>query len=85
MREWRRVPVYTKCGQCGALIPAETPALFIKLPNIKRDRIRCAGCVGEPPPDLPERIVRSPMTKRMQPLSKAMPRDYTARLLGERE
>lgn len=97
MREWRRVPSATLCGYCGEQISRDVPALFTKLPNVKRERVRCALCVGEAPPDLPARIVlrgetvdgvRSGVTKRMQPLAKvaaSLPVDYSARRIGERE
>lgn len=85
MNEWRRNPSDTLCGYCGEQILTDAPALFTKLPNVKRERVRCVKCAGEAPPDLPARIVRSPMTKRMQPIGRAIPIDYRNLALGERE
>ena len=54
-REWRRAPVDLLCGYCqDQTIPKGTPALFIALPGVKRERIRCANCAGNAPPPLPE-------------------------------
>jgi hypothetical protein len=94
LKEWRRVPSDTLCGYCGRVIAREIPALFTRLPNIKRERVRCQECAGPAPPDLPPRVilrgetvdgVRSGTTRRMRPLKSAIPYDYTNRLLGERE
>ncbi len=85
MKEWRRVPADTLCGYCGEQIKTDHPALFTKLPNIKRERVRCALCVGEAPPDLPPAGPRQQFTKPMQQLKRAIPKDYTNRMLGERE
>ncbi len=91
MKEWRRVPSDTICGYCGVVIRADFPAQFTRLPEVKRERVRCPLCAGEPAPDLPERIqIYNSITPTPKPRVKRFstfqpPRDYTARLLGERE
>lgn len=94
MREWRRVPVETLCGGCPKTIPKDAPALFITLPNVKREKVRCEECEGPAPPDLPPRETRPQMfTKRMKPTKgiaagftreRLSDADWTARILGER-
>ncbi len=57
-REWRRVASDTLCGLCvNKTIPKGEPALFISLPMVKRERIRCQSCAGESAPELPARVV----------------------------
>ncbi len=58
-RSWKRVPTDCFCGYCqpNRQIVKGEPALFITLPGVKRDRIRCQNCAGEAPPDLPELMV----------------------------
>ena len=86
MRTWERVNDLALCGQCGKDLPTGTPVLVITIQSIKRRKIRCQECAGlEAPPDLPPLLERSQMTKRMQPIARAIPKDYTNRLLGERE
>ncbi len=56
-REWRRMPADSLCGYCPQrIIVKHEPALFITLPGVKRERVRCVNCAGEAPPNLPERI-----------------------------
>jgi DNA-directed RNA polymerase subunit RPC12/RpoP len=45
------------CGYCPhRIIVKNEPALFITLPGVKRERVRCQNCAGEAVPDLPARI-----------------------------
>jgi len=95
MREWRRVPADTLCGNCSNTIPQDEPAIYIKLENVKRELVRCQSCIGVAPPDLPPRIRPQSTTKPMQKLKRTalgMTRERveselaaTARMLGERE
>jgi hypothetical protein len=74
MREWRRVVVDTRCGYCGATIPKGEPARFTAIATIKRQRIRCANCAGEAPPDLPALIERlRDISAAFQQVSAALP------------
>lgn len=59
MTEWRRVVTDTLCGYCGHSIPKGDPARYTKIGDIRRERVRCADCVGPAPPDLPPLIERS--------------------------
>jgi hypothetical protein len=60
------------CGNCGDVLAPGTPVLVITLNagiyKVERPRYRCQACAGKAPPDLPLRVERSPMTKRMQPM-----------------
>lgn len=99
MREWRRVSVITMCGGCGNIVPAETPMQIIKIPGVKREKVRCSECVGDAPPDLPARIVTRAatgggFTKPATPIQRTAAQftrarlsdaDWTARIMGERE
>ena len=98
MREWRRVPADTLCGNCPNVIPADESAIYIKLPNVKRELVRCQNCVGLAPPDLPQRPPRVEPQGFTKPMSKlkrtamGYTRERvesalaaTARMLGERE
>jgi hypothetical protein len=59
MTEWRRVPSDTLCGGCAQRITEGAPALFRKLPNVKRERVRGECCAGDAPPDLPPLVERT--------------------------
>ncbi len=57
-REWRRAPADTMCGYCiNRIVKADEPALYTKLPNVKRERVRCQSCAGEAAPELPDRVI----------------------------
>lgn len=46
------------CGYCPQrVIKQGEPALFISLPGVKRERVRCQNCAGDAAPELPERMV----------------------------
>jgi hypothetical protein len=56
VRAWERVRVGQLCGRCGAALEVGDPILVITLVRgTRRPRqfIRCAGCEGPAPPDLP--------------------------------
>lgn len=70
MKDWRRLETTAYCGRCGNEIPAGEALLALHLEKVTRLIIRCANCEGPAPPDLPALIVRSPTTKKMQPLAR---------------
>jgi hypothetical protein len=76
MRTWERLQLPTLCGNCGALLDIGAPALIITIQSLKRRKIRCAECAGLAPPELPALPERSPSTKPMQPIARAVPRDW---------
>ncbi len=66
-REWRRAPAATMCGLCyQRIIEQDEPALYITLPGVKRERIRCQSCAGEAAPNLPERILVAGVAEQAQ-------------------
>jgi hypothetical protein len=50
-RMWRRAPVNHCCGFCAKAIHQGDPAIFIKIPPVVREKVRCVECAGEKPPD----------------------------------
>lgn len=86
MRTWDRIGNRDTCGQCGKLLLRGDPVLVITIESLKRRKLRCEECAGlKAPPDLPALIEKVPRTAPMQPIARAIPKDYSARLLGERE
>lgn len=66
-REWRRMPADSLCGYCPQrIIVKNEPALFITLPGVKRERVRCQTCAGEAAPALPDRIEVAGVTELAQ-------------------
>jgi hypothetical protein len=49
-RTWVMVDVDRKCGNCGAVIPARTWFIELKLPGVTRVLVRCDACVADMPP-----------------------------------
>jgi len=77
MREWKRIDDNEHCGMCGKKLARGAAVLVITIDGLKRKKFRCEECSGlQAPPDLPPVIERSPMTKPMQPLKRAIPRDF---------
>jgi ribosomal protein S27AE len=73
MREWTRAPRALLCGRCSVQLLAGDPVQMITLAKVKESRYRCPACAdGEVPPDLPV-LETARTTKRMQPLSVAIP------------
>ena len=58
--------------------------LFIKLPNVKRERQRCMSCAGEAPPELPPLPELGQRTKKFQPVAQVAA-DWKLKQAGERE
>jgi len=87
MRTWDRVDNREVYGQCGKVLLRGDPVLVITIQSLKSKKWRCEECAGvKAPPDLPALIERTPpQVKPMQPLKRAIQKDYTNRLLGERE
>ena len=51
------MPADSLCGYCPQrIIVKNEPALFITLPGVTRERVRCVNCAGEAPPQLPDRV-----------------------------
>lgn len=51
------------------MLETNAPAIFITLPNVKRQQIRGECCAGHAPPDFAETVpIRT--TKQMEPLKK---------------
>lgn len=77
-RMWRRAPVNCLCGYCSPprAIRQGDPAIYIKIPPVKREMVRCVECAGEQPPDdLPELLTagRGIETSGFTQLVKAAP------------
>jgi len=54
MRSWKRIPADTLCGRCTNIAAKGDAGLYIKLPGVQRELLRCKNCAGcEAPPDLP--------------------------------
>lgn len=93
--EWTRAKIEATCGGCGQRIYIRQPMLVMKFEHVKRQLVRCVDCVGPAPPDLPETVeLKEPERKPLRPLrttaaqftrDKLSDRDWTARILGERE
>lgn len=67
---WERVSVTAACGRCGKFLEQGDPVLVKTLPGLKRKLRRCEDCAGPAPPNLPDPIMLSQTTKRMQSISK---------------
>jgi len=94
MRTWERVAVATLCGGCGAGLDVGDPVLVMT-----RERgtakplrfVRCAGCAGPAPPDLPALIVKdNTITTRPKRFAPLLPlgtplADFKAMAAGDRE
>ncbi len=85
MTTWERVAYREVCGGCGKLLQRGDPIQERKIGMVRRKFLRCEECAGPAPPDLPVLGPRQNFTKAMQPLKRAIPKDYTNRMLGERE
>lgn len=69
MRTWTRAEASHSCGLCKGLIAPGDPMLAIT-GVVKRSLIRCQGCAGPVPPDLPARTERHQTTKPLKPLAR---------------
>ena len=58
VKVWERAIVDVRCGLCGAPIPRGTPCHVYVFPYV--EKVRCATCAGEAPPELPALPVRQP-------------------------
>ncbi len=85
MTSWERVAYRDMCGGCGRLLERDAPVCVTTINGLRRKLFRCAECAGPAPPDLPSLGPRQQFTKPMQPIARAIPKDYTDRMLGERE
>jgi len=85
MKTWERIAYREMCGGCGKLLQRDDPVLATTINGLRRKLLRCAECAGPAPPDLPVLGPRQNFTKPMQALKRAIPKDYTNRMLGERE
>jgi hypothetical protein len=70
MSPWARVPpgatVY--CGGCGEPIAEGAPVYHIVVAHVTRPLVRCEGCEGAAPPDLPPLVVAAPAPAPRRPL-----------------
>lgn len=67
------------------MIEPGAPMLVMELPGIKRRKVRCVQCAGEPVPDLPRDAAPvQQRTKRLAPIAKVAG-DWKRRSVGERE
>jgi hypothetical protein len=48
MRHWERARVVEACGHCAAAIAVDAPVQVIKLPDVKKRRVRCERCANAP-------------------------------------
>lgn len=72
------MPAITICGFCrNRIIAKDEPALFTRLPGVKRERVRCCDCAGEPMPDLPERLEPRDIASMAQTGFTKRPDDFT--------
>lgn len=60
-RTWIRTPSARRCGYCGATIARGAPLQLTQIVGLDRPLIRCAQCAGEPAPELPAVVERTPI------------------------
>ncbi len=80
MTRWDRVPYAAICGFCRKSLGVNDVAAYTRLPNVKRERIRCVDCAGPAPPELPPAIVKHNTTSPMTPISKLAVKSHTTRI-----
>lgn len=92
MRRWIRASMHLFCGgPCGRLVHKGEPMLELSSPawSFSHPKLRCVACAGEPPPDLPPLIERTPIqpTATRLPLRTmtGLPADFKRAASGERE
>lgn len=52
MKWWSSSVVAEQCGLCGATIAIGAPLLRLSVAQVRRTRVRCASCAGEPVPEV---------------------------------
>jgi hypothetical protein len=58
MKTWGLAPIDGLCGRCGHRIRRDEPRLMLTIDVLKKIRLRCVACAGEPvPTDLPPLVV----------------------------
>lgn len=89
-RTWARARVDTRCGGCGVIVLRDEPLLTSSLRGVRRARLRCVTCTGEPAPELAP-LERARATPSPPPLpgwtqvAAARPLDRRTRAAGQRD
>ncbi len=75
MRVWGRAKRHYRCGQCGGDIQTGDPLCAIQIGSIKKPRLRCATCAGEPVPVLAPIVEYAPIDSHaFEPVRQILPR-----------
>jgi ribosomal protein S27E len=89
MRTWSRAACDQKCGRCGQRIERGDPLQTLRFHSGTFVKVRCKNCGTEPAPaDLPPLVERQVAVRPMLHIASgasALPLDWKARALGERD
>lgn len=89
MRAWARARGPCRCGFCGTPIPVGQRYLGFSRPEGHRTLIRCEGCAGETPPEVPVYVPEpAPAvtgTRMVKLSSVKLPADFKVAQAGDRE
>ena len=59
MRRWVRTPLDRLCGGCGTAVKKGAPILEVSIASVAHVLVRCEGCEGPAPADLPPLVERT--------------------------
>jgi hypothetical protein len=88
---WTRALFDCRCGGCGAEVRRGGALLLVRFPGswLMVTKLRCVGCEGPAPADLPPLIEPVPVPTtpmvRVRTVGATLPFDYKQRQIGDRE